>query len=443
MPDQSSDGGREHRPPSVYGAASGSGAKANKAYCAGTHRFRPPAETLEIVAPHMAAMGITRVANITGLDRVGLPVVAVYRPNARSVAVSQGKGVDLSAAKASGVMEAIESHHAEHPDLPLRLAPEAELRADGHAVVDTGRLPRLSVGRYDPYRPILWCDAEDLMAEGAPLLVPFEMVHTNYTRPLPAGSGNFQMSSNGLASGNHAMEAIGHGLCEVIERDALALWALRGGTESDHGRLDLESVDDPTARDLLDRLEAAGLAVGVWDITTDVGLPVFVCALADRETNVMGQVYSSHGSGCHVAREIALARALTEAAQTRLTYIAGTRDDAHRELFETARNPDRVAAVWARLVSPATDTRSSYGEVPTYDTPSFEDDVALIVDRLAAVGISQAAATLFPSRIDGVTFVRVIVPGLEGLHDAPGYIRGDRAMAMARHLAEIGEGGGP
>ncbi len=443
MPDQSSDGGRQHRPPSASGAWLGSGAKSDKAYCAGTHRFRPPVETLAIVAPHMAAMGITRVANITGLDRVGLPVVAVYRPNARSVAVSQGKGIDLSAAKASGVMEAIESHHAEHADLRLRLASEAELRADGHAVVDTGRLPRLSVGRYDPHKPILWCDAEDLMAEGGPLSVPFEMVHTNYTRPLPAGSGNFQMSSNGLASGNHAMEAIGHGLCEVIERDALALWALRGGTESDHGRLDLESVDDPAAQGLLDRLEAAGLAVGVWDITTDVGLPVCVCALADQDTNVMGQIYSSHGSGCHVAREIALARALTEAAQTRLTYIAGTRDDAHRELFETARNPDRVAAVRARLVSPAATARTSYGAMPSHNTASFEDDVALIVDRLAAVGISQAAVVPFRSRIDGIAVVRVIVPGLEGLHDAPGYIRGDRAMAMARHLADNGEGDGP
>ena len=386
-------------------------------------------------------MGITRVANITGLDRVGLPVVAVYRPNARSVAVSQGKGIDLPAAKASGVMEAIESHHAERPDLPLRLASEAELRADGHRVVDTGRLPRLSVSRYDPHAPILWCDGEDLMSGGGPILVPFEMVHTNYTRPLPAGSGNFQMSSNGLASGNHPLEAIGHGLCEVIERDALALWALRGGTESDDGRLDLDSVDDPTASGLLDRLQRANLGVGVWDITTDVGLPVCVCALVDREPNLFGQIYSSHGSGCHVTREVALARALTEAAQTRLTYIAGTRDDAHRELFETARNPDRVAAVRDRVVGPAQAPRRQFGEIPTHDTPSFQDDLAWILERLSAAGIAQAAAVAFNSRIDAIAVVRIIVPGLEGLHDAPGYVRGDRAVALARSLAD-GEPGG-
>lgn len=436
MPGPSREGGGQDRPLLACAVALADGETGNKAYRTGTHRFRPPAETLGIVTPHMSAMGITRVANITGLDRVGLPVVAVYRPNARSVAVSQGKGIDLAAAKASGVMEAIESHHAEHPDLPLRLAQEAELRAAGCRVVDTDGLPRLSVGRYDSRKPILWCEAEDLMADGAPLLVPFEMVHTNYTRPLPAGSGSFQMSSNGLASGNHVLEAIGHGLCEVIERDALALWALRGGTESDHGRLDLDSVDDTIARGLLDQLDGAGLAVGVWDITTDIGLPVFVCALADRETNVFGQVYSSHGSGCHAAREVALARALTEAAQTRLTYIAGARDDAHRELFETARNPDRVAGVRSRLIQAAATPRRRYGAVSTHDAFSFQDDVAWTIERLAAVGVRQVAVVRFPSRIDGIAVVRVIVPGLEGLHDAPGYIRGSRAVALAGTLVD-------
>ena len=249
------------------------------------------------------------------------------------------------------------------------------------------------------------------------------------------------MSSNGLASGNHTLEAIGHGLCEVIERDALALWALQGGTDSDDGRLDLDSIDDPVARELVAHLDNAGLAVGIWDITTDIGLPVFVCALADRETNVLGQVYSSHGSGCHGAREIALARALTEAAQTRLTYIAGTRDDAHRELFETARNPDRVAAVRARLTDSVRAPRRSYGAVPTHDTPTFEGDVAWILERLAAVGISQVAVVPFPGPIEGVAVARVIVPGLEGLHDAPGYVRGDRAVALARTLAEREAGG--
>lgn len=59
-------------------------------------------------------MGITRVADVTGLDRIGIPVVMVCRPNARSLAVSQGKGIDIEAATVSGLMESVELYHAEH-----------------------------------------------------------------------------------------------------------------------------------------------------------------------------------------------------------------------------------------------------------------------------------------------------------------------------------------
>ena len=65
-------------------------------------------------------MGITRVAVLTGLDVIGIPVAAAVRPNSRSVAVHQGKGVTLDAAKASAVMEAVECFHAENIALPLR-----------------------------------------------------------------------------------------------------------------------------------------------------------------------------------------------------------------------------------------------------------------------------------------------------------------------------------
>ena len=79
------------------------GHSTTKAYLRGTHRQRPPAETVARVRQLMPVMGITRVANVTGLDFVGVPVVMVTRPNSRSLAVSQGKGLDLDTAKASGL----------------------------------------------------------------------------------------------------------------------------------------------------------------------------------------------------------------------------------------------------------------------------------------------------------------------------------------------------
>ena len=79
-----------------------------KVFRRGTHRIIEPSETLTRYRPLASSMGITRLGNITGLDRIGIPVVAAIRPNSRSVSVSQGKGLDLSQAMASALMEAVE-----------------------------------------------------------------------------------------------------------------------------------------------------------------------------------------------------------------------------------------------------------------------------------------------------------------------------------------------
>jgi ribosomal protein S12 methylthiotransferase accessory factor len=86
----------------------------SKLFRHGTHRLLAPEETVARAGRFMPVMGITRIANVTGLDRIGIPVVMVCRPNARSLAVAQGKGLDLALAKASGLMEAVEAYHAEH-----------------------------------------------------------------------------------------------------------------------------------------------------------------------------------------------------------------------------------------------------------------------------------------------------------------------------------------
>ncbi|WP_042692000.1 YcaO-like family protein, partial [Azospirillum sp. B506] len=244
-----------------------SASDAVKAHTVGTHRVMAPEQTLARAAPFLPIMGITRVANVTGLDAVGIPVVMVTRPNSRSISVSQGKGVTLAAAKASGVMESIESYHAERITLPLKFASFEELRWT-HPVVDVDRLPRLSTGSFNPHSPILWIEGQDLL-NGGPKWVPFEMVHLNFTVPMAPGQGAFLAGSNGLASGNHKVEAISHAITELVERDATTLWRLQGPAAQAATRIDLDSIDDPVCRSLIDRFEAAGVAVGVWETTSD------------------------------------------------------------------------------------------------------------------------------------------------------------------------------
>src|SRR5262249_16106556 len=205
----------------------------------GTHRSQSLQDTLRHVLRLAPIMGITRVANVTGLDVVGIPVVMVCRPNSRSVAVSQGKGIDLASARVSGLMEAAELYHAETTVLPLRLATYEELRYQ-HNVVEINELPRKSGSRFHPNLRLLWCEGLDLLSKKK-VFVPYEMVHPNYTMPFPDGYGCFTASSNGLASGNRLVEAISQAICEVIERDATTLWKLRGAENLNDDRLDLGS----------------------------------------------------------------------------------------------------------------------------------------------------------------------------------------------------------
>ena len=256
-----------------------------KVHHLGTYRTVAPETTLARIEPLMGKMGITRIANVTGLDEIGVPVVMVCRPNARSISVAQGKGVDLTAAKASGLMEAIETYHAERITLPLKLASRNDL-SESHTLIDIDRLPLAKDSRYHADLPILWIEGRDLI-DDQPLWIPYELVHSNYTFPQPTGSGCFPANTNGLASGNHLLEAIAHGLYEVIERDALTLWRLGDGTRKKPS-LDLGSIDDPTAIGVLEKFEKAGLDVMIWDATSDVGVACFHCLLIGRDEDDTG-----------------------------------------------------------------------------------------------------------------------------------------------------------
>src|SRR5206468_4809288 len=244
-----------------------------KAYRAGTHRSVAPDETVRRAWRLAPIMGITRIGNVTGLDVVGVPVVTVIRPNARSLAVAQGKGLTLAAAKASGLMESVESYHAETITLPLRYCSLNELRY-AQRVVDPSQWPAVATSSFHPNLRLLWCEGRDLM-DGGPAFVPFELVHTDYTWPQPAGSGCFTASSNGVASGNHLLEAISHAICEVVERDATTLWSVMSEAAQTKRRIALETVDDAGCREVLEKYAQAGIAVGVWETTTDIGLPAF------------------------------------------------------------------------------------------------------------------------------------------------------------------------
>jgi ribosomal protein S12 methylthiotransferase accessory factor len=393
-----------------------------KAFRRGTHRAVPPSDTLARFRPFALQMGITRLGNVTGLDRIGIPVVVAVRPNSRSVSVSQGKGLNLAQAMASALMEAIEGFHAEELG-ECRRACYRELAAS-HYVVDP--LSLCTTGRpFDVDASISWVEGFDLVRREF-CWVPAEIVHTDYTRPL---DGYFLAGSNGLASGNHLVEAISAGICELVERDAVALWGAVGVRAKAQRALDIASIDDPDCLGLLAKYASADIAVRLWNITTDIGIAAFLCDIHDPSPDEPRRLRRFHGSGCHPDRAIALARALTEAAQTRLTYITGIRDDLLPAEYEEPAAAELVEALLDALRRET--APHSFREVPGFAADDLRRDLEWELERLRLAGFPRVGVVDLTGPDFGIPVVRVVIPGLEGDIKHPHYTPGARARRAA------------
>lgn len=131
------------------------------------------------------------------------------------------------------------------------------------------------------------------------------------------------------------------------------------------------------------------------------------------------------GMGCHPASSIALLRALTEAAQSRLTRITGSRDDLGHDSYAQHREP----AIQESDLMRASTRR--FGDAPDWDSDTLDDDLDWELGRLRGAGIKRVIAVDLTKEAFRLPVVRVIIPGLEGLREVPGYVPGKRALAVA------------
>ncbi|HKP57957.1 MAG TPA: YcaO-like family protein [Polyangiales bacterium] len=388
------------------------------AYRHGTHRTVAPEETLGRLAPLLPEFEITRVGEVTGLDCIGIPTVMVVRPNARSHNLSFGKGGDLLAAKASGVMEAIEHYHAERPPCPLRLGSASELLIDQRVLAPdrlTGRTADCSANER-----LLWAEGRGLT--GNRIWAPLEQVHLDLRLPLPAGSGFFRRSTAGLASGNTLAEAVVHGVCELIERDALSLFMQRSPKEQQRRRVDLQSVDDPLCIELLWKYADANVQVAAWDLTSDVRIPCFLVGTLDERSALQRPLGLGFGSGCHVSRAVALARALCDAAQQRVRRLVGASKGEVRELAS------RLAPLRAAFAESGP-TPTTFLDLPIYEGQTLDDDIGMLQQKLEVVDVTATVVDLSRSQYP-VHVVRVVATDLESDASLPGYEPGPRASRV-------------
>lgn len=379
-------------------------------YLEGTQRVLSPEATLERTTKLLSKIGVTRIANITDLDRVGIPVFSAIRPSAAAGAISiySGKGVTDTNARISAIMESFERCLAEQPEVSINLT---GVPLDTERVVDTYESISESYPALFPDALLLpqpfseltkieWVMGHDIMND-IEVFVPANAVFHPYDPR--NGVKLFRSNTNGLASGNTIEEAVLHGLLEVIERDALSIaeYTRNPGTEI------VLSESDGINFGLKARLEEAGIKVKLWLLGSDVDVPTVVAALDD--TVLKDPALLVMGAGSHLSPEIAVTRALTEAAQSRVVQIHGAREDTDREQVVRTFGYDHMKKLnwyWYEDVKtvPMNELRDS-----SSDTPAA--NISTVLERLD--GIADGSIIVNLSRGVEVPVIRAIIPMFE------------------------------
>jgi YcaO-like protein with predicted kinase domain len=383
-------------------------------------RCVPLVQTLALVPQLRERYGITRIADITHLDRIRIPVMSAIVPDSPdTISVYNGKGTTREGAVAGAVMEAVERQIAAAPRVPTFLRDAGVVL---EAIDPSGRHEL----RHGMTLPVV--RGVDLLS-GNPIDVPLALVQC----PWRGERVIFGDSSNGLAAGNTATEAVYHAVCELLERH---VWAVAHALGYLRPRAIVSRftgsavaiagfVDDPIASDielptvsaavneLVEQIRHARLTVRLRAFDLQPFPILLVATIADEA----GGPSAAHtGLGCSWSPEHAAIRALTEAAQARVGDFLAAREDLCRH---------DAASI------PPYGIRRTFG-VPSrrwfYDAPaparaldSFvdrsTDDIARDVERLA-VALREANAgpvavvDLSPGGIP-LHVVRAVAPRLE------------------------------
>jgi ribosomal protein S12 methylthiotransferase accessory factor len=373
-------------------------------------RVTPPEETERRIVPILARIPVTRIADLTPLDEIRLPVFTVVTPLAKDLTTHMGKGIDATSARVSALMEAVERISAETAPTAMTVHSSfAELiRTSDHRPVDPISFTLPDDTRYTPERTFTWIESQDLLS-GEAVLMPADLVLN------PPSEGILQdVDTNGLASGNTYLEAVVHGLGEVIERDVdsqlafMSLFCDPDDPQPSFAAVDPASLPLPAAG-WIERLRSQALDVVIQEVTNDIGVASFLTLVSDYKYPTPSGLATQHFAGWGTApdAELALLRSLTEAVQSRLGIIQAARDS-----FNTTHLGMRMATrgYHRRLLQES--WRIPLSEVTSFRSADLREDLRFLLKRLVAVGVEQVIVTDVSRPDLGIPVVRVRVPGL-------------------------------
>jgi len=346
---------------------------------------------LEAYAPRC---GVTRIADVSRLDDLGIHVVTATRtPRYRaSISVASGRGASLPEARFAALAEALERTCAEPGDgAPVIEAAAGELggEVDGE-VIEVIELAALGVPDADGRRTA-WCRGERVVSR-APVWLPAAAVWYPWLAP----DAPLRPATHGLAAGTSRDDAATRGLLECVERDAYAHAVARisVGRVPDAPPIDLRELSAPASRWL------AGLAdrgrVLVRRLPSDTGAAVALCTI--ELPDARGEPWWHGGCAAAFALPDAIERAIGEALQSRLVDIQGAREDLPAE--RERAHPWFIDAGDERAVSP-------------HREPAGPSSLASLVRAVIELGLPEPALVELSRDGAPLRVVRVVAPGLE------------------------------
>jgi ribosomal protein S12 methylthiotransferase accessory factor len=373
-------------------------------------RSRGPLETLRIARGLMSTFGISRVTDVTAMDRLGLPVFVSVRPRGRALRVHAGKGLEPIEAQVGALMEAIEYAAAEpqRSMWPMKPLTAAMLAAQFEGELRLADFAPPFGSKITPQHIVETVECEDISRQSS-ALIPADLVFV----PHESAYGNpFGWTTNGLASGNSLDEATAHALLEVLERDAVSMNKTRKVSQ----RIDTHELPMPFS-ELASTWKALGVDLVVRYLPNEFELPCFEAFLhegGDEVVNLAG------GSALHPNREIALTRAICEAAQSRLSHIHGGRDDVTRFYSKYA---ERDASFRSKMEKRQLEAIFDVGRVMHFDAVPQEmeshtsagDILGDLLERLSRVRFNSVFRYRFPMPSDSLHVVKMVVPKCEDI----------------------------
>lgn len=378
----------------------------NLRFCDGARRIREPEKTLDWIESILPLVGVTRLADITQLDKLGIPCFSSIRPTGLTLQTSNGKGRSKVASKVSAAMEAIELFHVENSDAYKFLwASEEELKG-AMDIVPHQQMPSfVSSLFYSERNPSKWFEGVSV-STGRPCFTPASSIFFDQDPAFHAPT------TNGLASGNHCLEAALHALYELIERDAGSRISVRGKLKISEQTLliDPHSIEDPFFDGIFGEITAHTKPL-VFFVKSPIDIYTFWVVLLG--TGADGPLTSfATGWGTHMDKNLALSRAVTEAAQSRVGIIQGSREDI---MTPAAASGINVRDTQIYKYFDSLKASVNWGQLPSFAW-ARPDDLAIewkeLQQRLVKSGFFELFVFDLTRGDIGVPVVKVMVPGL-------------------------------